>query len=83
MGSGAMIYIPSFIKAGYGIQKLTGAGGADTQAAWWSHKHVFFFQNKAIRLKTEHDAAIHYTVRRINHFKKLNLTTVHNNGFYF
>jgi hypothetical protein len=29
MGSGAMIYIPSFIKIGSGIQKLTGRG--DTQ----------------------------------------------------
>jgi hypothetical protein len=30
MGSGAMIYIPSFIKIGSGIQKLIG----DTQTAW-------------------------------------------------
>jgi hypothetical protein len=27
MGSGAMIYIPSFIKIGSAIQKLTGGGG--------------------------------------------------------
>jgi hypothetical protein len=27
MGSGAMIYIPSFIKSGSGIQKLMGGGG--------------------------------------------------------
>jgi hypothetical protein len=27
MGSGAMIYIPSFIKIGSGIQKLSGGGG--------------------------------------------------------
>jgi hypothetical protein len=27
MGSGAMIYIPSFIKTGSGIQKLMGGGG--------------------------------------------------------
>jgi hypothetical protein len=27
MGSGAMIYIPSFIKIGSGIQKLIGGGG--------------------------------------------------------
>jgi hypothetical protein len=26
MGSGAMIYIPSFIKIGLGIQKLMGGG---------------------------------------------------------
>jgi hypothetical protein len=29
MGSGAVIYVPSFIKIGSGIQKLI---GADTQA---------------------------------------------------
>jgi hypothetical protein len=29
MGSGAMIYIPSFMKIGSGIQKLI-----DTQTAW-------------------------------------------------
>jgi hypothetical protein len=27
MGSGAMIYTPSFIKIGPGIQKLVGGGG--------------------------------------------------------
>jgi hypothetical protein len=31
MGSGAMIYVPSFIKIGSGIQKLM--GGGDTQTA--------------------------------------------------
>jgi hypothetical protein len=31
MGSGAMIYVPSFIKIGSGIQKLI---EGDTQAAW-------------------------------------------------
>jgi hypothetical protein len=30
MGSGAMLYIPSFMKVGSGIQKLTGEG--DIQA---------------------------------------------------
>jgi hypothetical protein len=35
MGSGAMIYIPSFIKIGSGIQHLTGGGGyIDAQTAW-------------------------------------------------
>jgi hypothetical protein len=33
MGSGAMIYIPSFIKIGLGIQKLVG-GYTDTQTTW-------------------------------------------------
>jgi hypothetical protein len=30
-GSGAMIYMPSFIKTGSGIQKLTGGGYIDRQ----------------------------------------------------
>jgi hypothetical protein len=36
MNSVAMIYIPSFIMIGSGIQKLMGGGGGytDTQAAW-------------------------------------------------
>jgi hypothetical protein len=34
MGSGAMIYIPSFIKIGSSIQMLMGGGGfTDTQTA--------------------------------------------------
>jgi hypothetical protein len=33
MGSGGMIYIPSFIKIGSGFQKLMG-GYTDTQTAW-------------------------------------------------
>jgi hypothetical protein len=31
MGSGAMIYIPSFINTGLGIQKLTGVRYTDIQ----------------------------------------------------
>jgi hypothetical protein len=34
-GLGAMIYIPSFIKIGSGIQKLI---WGDAQTAWRSHK---------------------------------------------
>jgi hypothetical protein len=37
MGSGAMIYVPSFIKAGSGIQKLM--GGGDTQTHTHTHTH--------------------------------------------
>jgi hypothetical protein len=33
MGSGAMIYIPSFIKTGSAIQKFIG-GYANTQTTW-------------------------------------------------
>jgi hypothetical protein len=35
MGSGVMIYIPSFIKIGLGIQKSTGRGDSGTHI----HKH--------------------------------------------
>jgi hypothetical protein len=41
MGSGAMIYIPSFIKIGSAIRKLMGEG--DTQTEWRSHKPTFIF----------------------------------------
>jgi hypothetical protein len=34
MGSGAMIYTPSFIKNGLGIRKLMVGGFTDTQTAW-------------------------------------------------
>jgi hypothetical protein len=40
MGSGAMIYILSFIKIGSGIQKLI---LGDTQTAWRCHKPTFMF----------------------------------------
>jgi hypothetical protein len=51
IGSGAMIYIPSFLKTGSGIQKLI---GRDIQRAWRSNKPVFIFKNK-IRLKNGND----------------------------
>jgi hypothetical protein len=35
----AMIYIPSFIKTGSGVQKLIWGGYAVTQTGWRSHKH--------------------------------------------
>jgi hypothetical protein len=45
MGSGAVIYVPSFVKIGSGIQKLMGGGGyrrarthMHTQTTSWSHK---------------------------------------------
>jgi hypothetical protein len=43
MGSGAMIYIPSFIKIGSAIPKLIGGDHISL---------VSFFQNKESRLKT-------------------------------
>jgi hypothetical protein len=39
MGSGAIMYIPSFIKIGSGIEKLM--GGGDSQTAQRSHKPTF------------------------------------------
>jgi hypothetical protein len=48
MGSGAVIYIPSFIKIGSGVQKLI---EGDTQTATQSHKPTPFFQIKQSRLK--------------------------------
>jgi hypothetical protein len=37
-GSGAIIYIPTFVKIGLEIQKLM---GGDTQTAWRSHNPTF------------------------------------------
>jgi hypothetical protein len=42
MGSGVMIYIPSFINIGSGIQKLMG-GNKDTQTAWRAHKPTLIY----------------------------------------
>jgi hypothetical protein len=38
MGSGAMIYVPSFIKTGSAIQKLI---WGVIQTAWWLQKPTF------------------------------------------
>jgi hypothetical protein len=48
MGPGAVIYVPSFIQIGSGIEKLI---GRDTQTAAWSHKPTLLFQNKESKLK--------------------------------
>jgi hypothetical protein len=45
MGSGAMIYIPSFTKIGSGIQKLIKGIHRHTNSL------LLFFQNKESRLK--------------------------------
>jgi hypothetical protein len=51
MGSGVMIYIPSFVKIGPG----RGIGGiTETQAAWLSYKPTsIFFLNKENRRKNQ------------------------------
>jgi hypothetical protein len=61
MGSGAVIYVPSFIQIGSGIQKLIGGGvqsEGERETHTWegggakrSHKPTLFFQNKESRLK--------------------------------
>jgi hypothetical protein len=43
MGSGPMMYIPSFMKIGSAIQKMI---ERDAQTAWSAHKPTFIFQNK-------------------------------------
>jgi hypothetical protein len=45
MGSGAMIYMPSFINIGSGSQKLIG-GYTNTQTARRSHKPTFIISKK-------------------------------------
>jgi hypothetical protein len=49
MGSGAVIYIPSFIKIGSGIQKLI--RGIHRHRQHGDLKPTFIFQNKESRLK--------------------------------
>jgi hypothetical protein len=58
MGSGAMIYIPGFVKIASGIQKLI--GGGDSQRADLI-RLLLFFLNKARRLVNGH------AVREENH----------------
>jgi hypothetical protein len=55
MGSGAMIYIPSFIRAGSGIEKLMG-GGENTRIRRPQGDLLslfYFFFNKESGLKME------------------------------
>jgi hypothetical protein len=59
MGSGAVIYVPNFIKIGSGVQKLMGRihththTQTHTRTAMWPHKPTLFVQNKESRLKIE------------------------------
>jgi hypothetical protein len=52
LGSGAMMYIPSFIKIGSGIRKLMGKGDSQTDGEHGDRISLlsFFFQNKNSRL---------------------------------
>jgi hypothetical protein len=60
MGSGAMIYIPSFIKFGSSVRKLTGERGGftDTETTQTPHKPTFIFLNKESRIKTPETSCI-------------------------
>jgi hypothetical protein len=51
MGSGAVIYVPSFIKIGSGVQKLMGGGGIHRQQRGLISLSLFF-QTKESRLIT-------------------------------
>jgi hypothetical protein len=56
MGSGAVIYIPSFIKIGSGVQKLIEGIHRDTHTHTHTHGQQrdlisLLFQNKESRLK--------------------------------
>jgi hypothetical protein len=53
MDSGAVIYVPNFIKIGSGFQKLIGRIHTHTHTltAKWSLKRTLFCQNKESRLK--------------------------------
>jgi hypothetical protein len=51
MGSGAMIYVPSYIKIGSGIQKLNGAD-THTDSKVISHKHTSVFSKSGKYLKS-------------------------------
>jgi hypothetical protein len=49
MGSGAMIYVPSFRKTGQGFRKLRGRGELQTQTGW--RALLSLFQNKESGIK--------------------------------
>jgi hypothetical protein len=54
MGSGAMIYIPSFIKTGSGIQKLIGWGGGCSQTQHGNRiRLLLYFQSKEMLCRKE------------------------------
>jgi hypothetical protein len=50
MGSGATIYIPSFIKIGSGIQKLMGGGGG-SQSHRQHGGHISLLQESRLKFK--------------------------------
>jgi hypothetical protein len=53
MGSGAVIYVPTFIKTGSGIQKVIGKKDSQTQRQHGDRiSLLLFFQNRERRLKS-------------------------------
>jgi hypothetical protein len=51
MGSGAMIYIPSFINIGSGIQKLRVDSQTDRHRKYYNPISLLFFSKKELGLK--------------------------------
>jgi hypothetical protein len=51
MGSGAMMYIPSFIKIGSGIQKLMVGIHTHTETGWRPLKITFSNQESRLKIK--------------------------------
>jgi hypothetical protein len=51
MGSGAMTYIPSFIKTGSGIQKFIEGIHRYTDSMMIAYDYIYLFLNKESRLK--------------------------------
>jgi hypothetical protein len=55
MGSGAVIYVPSFINIGSDVQNSMGGGGTQTHIHGQQHDLIslfYLFKNKESRLKT-------------------------------
>jgi hypothetical protein len=48
MGSGAMTYIPSFIKIGSAIQKLIGGKRRHTDSMVIAKAYVYFFKRRIV-----------------------------------
>jgi hypothetical protein len=76
MGSGTMIYIPSFIKTASGMQKLMGSGDSQIHR---QHEHgislLSSFQNKKSRLKRSlgccHTVTFLFTIIILQHVSAL------------
>jgi hypothetical protein len=65
MGSGALIYVPSFIKMGSGVQISMGGGYTDASGQQRDlFKPTLFFQNKESGLKKKRNWRFYRTTSR-------------------